>query len=74
MCFTEDALVGSQLCLSTPASLLRDQEVGNPLSLYSSYLALQAQHAPSAHNETIILALKNIQDDKPKKKEEQPLP
>ena len=31
------------------------------------------QHAPSAHDETIP-ALKNIQDDKPKEKEEQPLP
>ncbi len=48
--------------------------VGNSLSLYSSYLVLQAQHAPRAHDETIIQALKNIQDDKPKKKDEQPLP
>jgi hypothetical protein len=44
--------------------------VGNLLSLYSSYLAPQAQHTPSAHDETISLALKNIQDDKPKEKEE----
>ncbi len=29
--------------------------------------------APSAHDKTIIPALKNIQDDKPKEKEEQPL-
>jgi hypothetical protein len=64
MCFArpEDALVGSQHSLSTPTSLPPDQVVGNPLSLYSSYLALQAQHAPSAHDETIIQALKNIQD------------
>ncbi len=55
-------------------SLPRDQVVGNLLSLYSSYLAPQAQHVPSAHDETMIPALKNIQDDKPKKKEEQPLP
>ncbi len=74
MCFAEDALVGSQLSLGTPASLPCDQVVGNPLSLYSSYLAPQAQHAPSAHDETIIPALKNIQDDKPKEKEGQPLP
>jgi hypothetical protein len=74
MCFAESALVGSQLSLGTPASLPRDQVVGNQLSLYSGYLAPQAQHAPSAHNETIIPALKNIQDDKPKEKEEQPLP
>jgi hypothetical protein len=73
MCFAEDALVESQLSLGTPASLPRDQVVGNPLSLYSCYLAPQAQHAPSAHDETIIQALKNIQDDKPKEKEEQPL-
>jgi hypothetical protein len=74
MCFTEDALVGSQLSLGTPASLPRDQVVGNPLLLYSSYLAPQALHAPSAHDESIIPALRNIQDDKPKEKEEQPLP
>jgi hypothetical protein len=71
MCF---ALAGSQFSLGTPASLPRDQVVGNPLSLYSRYLAPQAQHAPSAHDETIIPALKNIQDDKPKEKEKQPLP
>jgi hypothetical protein len=65
MCFAEDSLVGSQLSLGTQASLPRDQVVGNPLSLYSSYLAPQA-------DETIIPALKNIQDDKPKEKEEQP--
>ena len=41
---------------------------------YSSYLAPQAQHAPSAHDETIIPALKNIQDDKSKEKEDQPQP
>jgi hypothetical protein len=74
MCFAENALVGSQLSLGTPTSLPRDQVVGNPLSFYSSYLALQAQHAPSAHDETIIPALKNIQDDKPKEQEELPLP
>jgi len=73
-CFAEDTLVGSQLSLGTPASLPCDQVVGNPLSLYSSYLAPPAQHAPSAHDKTIIPALKNIQDDKPKEKEEQPLP
>jgi hypothetical protein len=64
----------SKLSLGTPASLPRDQVVGNPLLLYSSYLASQAQHAQSAHDETIITALKNIQDDKPTEKEEQPLP
>ena len=74
MCFAEDALVGSQLSLGTPASLARDQVKGKPLSLYSSYLAPQVQHAPSAHDETIIQPLKNIQDDKPKEKEEQPPP
>jgi hypothetical protein len=57
MCFAKVAHVGSQLSLGTQASLPRDQVVGNPLSLYSSYLAPQAQHAPSAHDETIILAL-----------------
>ncbi len=71
MCFTEDALVGSQLSLGTLASLPRNQMVGNPLSLYSSYLPPQAQHAPSVHDETIIPALKNIQEDMPEEKEEQ---
>jgi hypothetical protein len=74
MCFAENALIGSQLSLNTLTSLPRDQVVGNLLSLYSSYLALQAQHAPRAHDKTIIPALKNIQDYKPKEKEEQPLP
>jgi hypothetical protein len=64
MCFAEDTLVGSQLSLGAPASLPCDQVVGKPLSLYSSYLVPQAQHALSAHDETIIPALKNIQDDK----------
>jgi hypothetical protein len=72
MCFAENAR-GSQLSLCTPASLPRDQVVCSPLSLYSSYLAPLAQHAPSAHDETIIPALKIIQDGKPREKEEQPL-
>jgi hypothetical protein len=74
MCFAVNALVGSQLSRCTQTSLPRDQVVRNPLSLYTSYLALQAQHAPSTHDETIISTLKNIQDDKPVEKEEQPLP
>ncbi len=42
LCFAENALVGSQLTgsLGTPTSLPRDLVVGNPLSLYSSYLVL----------------------------------
>jgi hypothetical protein len=54
MCFAEDELAGCQLSLGTPPSLPRDQVVGNPLSLYSSFMALKAQHAPSAHDKTII--------------------
>jgi hypothetical protein len=75
MCFMEDALVGSQLSLAgTETSLPHDQVVGNPLSIYSSYLSLQAQHIPNAHSETIISALKNIEDDKPKEREALPMP
>ena len=74
MCLADDDLEGSQLCPGTPSSLPRDKMVSNPLSLYSSFLALQAQHASSGHNKIIISALRNFQDDKPKEKEEQPLP
>ncbi len=42
--------------------------------LYSSFLAFQAQHASSGHDEIIISALRNFQDDKPKEREEQPWP
>jgi hypothetical protein len=44
------------------------------LLLYSSFLTFQTQHASSEHDKIIISALKNIQDDTPKEKEEQPLP
>ncbi len=74
MCLVEGNLVGSQLSLGTPTSLPRDKLVSKSLSLYSSLLALQAQHASSEHDKIIISALKNIQDDKPKEKEVQPLP
>jgi hypothetical protein len=62
----EDDLVGSQLSLGTPKSLPLDKVVSKLLSLYSSLLALQAQHALSEHDKIIFLALKNIQDDKRK--------
>ncbi len=52
----------------------RDEVVTNPLSLYSSFLAFQAQHASSGHNKIIISALRNFQDDKPKEREVQPSP
>jgi hypothetical protein len=74
MCLLEDDLVGSQLNLGTPTCLPRDKLVNKSLLLYSSLLALQAQHASSEHDKNIISALKNIQDDKPKEKEVQPLP
>ena len=45
MCLADDDLAGSQLCPGTPSSLPRDKVVVNPLSLYSSFLAFQAQHA-----------------------------
>ncbi len=48
--------------------------VSNPLSLYCSFLALQAQNASSGHDKIIISALGNFQDDETEDKEEQPLP
>ncbi len=45
MCLADDGLVGSQLSPGTPSSLPRDKIVSNQLSLYSSFLAFQAQHA-----------------------------
>ncbi len=48
--------------------------VSNPLSLYSSFLAFQAQHASTGHDKIIISALRNFQDDKPKVRGEQPSP
>jgi hypothetical protein len=46
--------------------------VSNPLSLYSSFLAFQAQHASTGHHKIIISALRNFQDDKPKVREPSP--
>jgi hypothetical protein len=74
MCLADDDLAGSQLCPGTPSSLPRDKEVINPLSLYSSFLGFQAQHAPSGHDKIIISALRNFQDDEPKEREEHPSP
>jgi hypothetical protein len=74
MCLVEDYLVGSQLSFGTPTRLPRDMVVSKSLSLYSSLLALQAQHASSEHDKIINSALKSIQNYKPKEKEEQPLP
>jgi hypothetical protein len=70
MCIADDDLVGSQLSPVTPSSLACDKVmvVSNQLSLYSSFLALQAQHASSGHNKIIISALRNFQDDKPKRR------
>ncbi len=45
MCLADDDLVGSQLNPGTHSSLPRDTVVSNQLSLYSSFLAFQAQHA-----------------------------
>jgi hypothetical protein len=73
-CLVDGNLVGSQLSPGTPSSLPRDKMVSNQLSLYSSFLAFQAQHASSGHNKIIISALRNFQDDKPEEKEEEPLP
>jgi hypothetical protein len=46
MCLADDDLAGSQLCSGTP------WVVSNQLSLYSSFLALQAQHASSGQCRT----------------------
>jgi hypothetical protein len=74
MCLADDDLAGGQLCPGTPSSLPRDEVVTNPLSLYSSFLAFQAQHASSGHDKIINSALMNFQDDKPKEREVQPSP
>ncbi len=54
MCLADDNLAESQLCPGTPSSLPRDGVVTNPLSLYSSFVAFQAQHASSEHDKIII--------------------
>ncbi len=77
MCLADDDLAGSQLCPGTPSSLPRDEVVTmtNPLSLYSSFLTFQAQHASKRQDLKIIIsALRNFPDDKPKEKEVQPSP
>ncbi len=56
MCLADDDLEGSQLCPGTPSSLARDEVISNQLSLYSSFLAFQAQHASSGHDKIIISA------------------
>ncbi len=74
MCLAGDDLAGSQLCPGAPSSLPRDKMVSNPLSLYPSFLAFQAQHASSGHDKIIILALRNFQDDILEENKVQPLP
>jgi len=74
MCLADDDLAGSQLCPGTPSSPPRDKVVINPLSLYSSFLGFQAQHASSGHDKIIISALRNFQDDEPKEREEHSSP
>ncbi len=44
-CLADDDLAGSQLCPGTPTSLPQDQVLINSLSLHSSFLVSQAQHA-----------------------------
>jgi hypothetical protein len=60
MCLADDDLAGSQLSPGTPSSLPRDKMVSNPLSLYSSFLAFQAQHCSgrsTACRRRIVLSL-----------------
>jgi hypothetical protein len=74
MCLADDDLVGGQLSPGTSSSLPCDKVVSNQLSLYSSFLALQAQHASSGHDKIIISALRNSQNDEPKEEKVQPMP
>ena len=62
MCLADDDLAGSQLCPGMPSSPPRDKVVVNPLSLYSSFLGFQAQHASSGQDKIIISALRNFKE------------
>ncbi len=50
----DDDLEGGQLSPGTPTSLPKDQVLINQLSLYSSLLALKAQHAASGYDKLTI--------------------
>jgi hypothetical protein len=61
--FAGDDLAGSQLCSGTPTSLPQDQVLINSLSLHSSFLAPQAQHAARGYDKVTIPVLRESQID-----------
>ncbi len=61
----DDDLAGSQLCPGPPTSLPQDQVLINLLSLHSSSLAPQAQHAASGYDKVTIQVLGESQIDMP---------
>ncbi len=74
MCLVDDDLVGSKLCPGTPTSYLQDRMTTNSLSLYASFLGLQAQHAETGYNEVLISALRETQCDQLMEDEASPSP
>jgi hypothetical protein len=62
-CLADDDLAGSQLCPGTPTSLPQDQVLINSLSLHSSFLAPQAQHAARGYDKVTIPVLRESQID-----------
>jgi hypothetical protein len=60
MCLADDApLAGSQPSPGMPTSLPQDQVLINSLSLYSSFLALKAQHAARGYDQVTISVLRS---------------
>ena len=64
-CLADDDLAGSQLYPGTPTSPPQDQVLINSLSLHSSFLALQAQHAARGYAKVTIQVLRESQIDMP---------
>ena len=66
-------MINSQVVVGgsgTPTSPPQDRMTTNPLSLYASFLGVQAQHAESGHDEAIISALRETLYDQPMEDEE----
>ncbi len=74
MCLADDYLAGNQICPGTPTSYPKHWMTTNPLSLYASFLGLQAQHAETGYNEALISALRETQRDQPMEEEEAIIP
>jgi hypothetical protein len=66
-CLADDDIAGSQLCPGTPTSLSQDQVLINSLSLHSSFLAPQTQHAARKYDKVTIQVLRESQIDMPMK-------